>query len=58
MYRIIYLLNLSESIAMAVIRISALFFIILFFSGLSGCGKTGPLYLPDDTQVNSGKSAP
>ncbi|RDH83148.1 MAG: lipopeptide [endosymbiont of Galathealinum brachiosum] len=25
---------------------------MLFFSGLSGCGKTGPLYLPDETEVN------
>ena len=47
-----YLLNITESIAMAVTRISALFFIILFIIGLSGCGKTGPLYLPDESKVN------
>lgn len=38
---------------MAVIRISALFFIILFISGLSGCGKTGPLYLPDEAATSA-----
>jgi len=35
---------------MALIRISALFLIFLYISGLSGCGKTGPLYLPEETQ--------
>ncbi|VAW64254.1 hypothetical protein MNBD_GAMMA08-278 [hydrothermal vent metagenome] len=32
---------------MAAKRISALFFMMLFISALNGCGKTGPLYLPD-----------
>jgi len=34
---------------MASLRISALFLIMLFITGLSACGKTGPLYLPDDS---------
>jgi len=29
------------------LRHSALF-IVIFLSGLSACGKTGPLYLPDE----------
>lgn len=33
---------------MPALRISALFFAMLLASGLSGCGKTGPLYLPDE----------
>jgi predicted small lipoprotein YifL len=33
---------------MPLTRISALFFIILFISGISSCGKTGKLYLPDE----------
>ncbi len=33
---------------MAVKRISALFFVLLLLAGLSGCGRTGKLYLPDD----------
>jgi len=37
---------------MALTRISALFLIMLFISGLSGCGKTGPLYLPDETPAS------
>jgi len=34
---------------MALRRISALFLVILFLSGISGCGKIGPLYLPDES---------
>lgn len=33
---------------MPALRISALFFAMILISGLSGCGKTGPLYLPDE----------
>ena len=40
--------NLTESIAMPSLRISALFFIVILISGLAGCGKTGALYLPDN----------
>jgi len=36
---------------MALRRISALFLVILFISGFSGCGKIGPLYLPDESQA-------
>jgi len=38
---------------MALTRISALFLVILFLSGFSGCGKIGPLYLPDETEKAS-----
>jgi len=43
---------------MAVKRISALFFILLFMSTISSCGKTGKLYLPDEkpqsvTEINA-----
>lgn len=38
---------------MAVTRISALFLVIVFLSALSGCGKIGPLYLPDEPQAPS-----
>jgi len=33
---------------MAWIRISALFIMMLFITGITACGKTGPLYLPDE----------
>jgi predicted small lipoprotein YifL len=36
---------------MALIRISALFLLILFVLGTGGCGKTGALYLPDEKPV-------
>jgi len=42
---------------MALTRISALFLVILFFSGIAGCGKIGPLYLPDESQAPSEESA-
>jgi len=45
--------NLTESIAMPSIRISALFFIVMLLAGIAGCGKTGPLYLPDEKPVSS-----
>jgi len=38
----------TESIAMALLRISALFLMMLLVSGLSSCGKTGSLYLPTE----------
>ncbi|MCW8933190.1 MAG: lipoprotein [Gammaproteobacteria bacterium] len=37
---------------MALRRISALFLVILFLSGFSGCGKIGPLYLSDESEVS------
>lgn len=42
---------------MALRRISALFLVILFLSGFSGCGKIGPLYLPDESQAPEEKPA-
>jgi|GEM_PF-6938795 len=42
---------------MAVTRNSALFLIILFIAGLSGCGKTGPLYLPDKNLESGANSS-
>jgi len=41
---------------MALTRISALFLVILFLSGSGGCGKIGPLYLPDESQAPSEES--
>lgn len=38
---------LNVSIAMPSLRISALFCIVMLAIGLSACGKTGPLYLPE-----------
>jgi len=34
------------------IRISGLFFIVMLLAGIAGCGKTGPLYLPDEKPVS------
>jgi len=40
---------------MAVKRISALFFILLFMSSISSCGRTGKLYLPDEKPPSEAK---
>lgn len=40
---------------MASLRISALFIMLFFIAGLAACGKTGPLYLPDE-KVESAKA--
>jgi len=42
---------------MALRRISALFLVILFLSAFSGCGKIGPLYLPDESQTSKEEAA-
>ena len=42
---------------MALRRISALFLVILCLSAFSGCGKIGPLYLPDESQVTKEEAA-
>ncbi len=41
---------------MASLRISVLFLGILF-AGISGCGKTGPLYLPADAATDPATDA-
>lgn len=42
---------------MASLRISVLFLGILF-AGISGCGKTGPLYLPAESVAEPATEAP
>lgn len=42
---------------MAFTRFSALFLIMMFISGISSCGKIGPLYLPDETPEPSAETS-
>jgi len=43
---------------MAWIRISALFLMMLFITGITACGKMGPLYLPDESEQQNNMQQP